>query len=251
MPPLLRGLSRIDLTNCSEAEASDRLIDGVDIPAPPEQKPAFREIEGEAPDIRDTGPTDKPVFVQLKPSIRTRVQDFSNSTELDDLIASLPDKYRNIPEENAKKDPVSLRVFVFALGTIPLLVTVGFFVLLPTPHGLWWMPYILFGGWLILVSLVGMVFGIGFSVYGIPDLQYKIKVVGVIEMRYVDLATQENPSKGHFQFFCITAENEKLVFNINKHEAHIMSVGDVGIVVFYHDRELENFYRSARFSDSL
>jgi hypothetical protein len=34
MPPLLEGLSRIDLTNCSEDEARRRLIKGVDMPAP-------------------------------------------------------------------------------------------------------------------------------------------------------------------------------------------------------------------------
>ena len=64
IPPLLRGLSRIDLTNCSEAEARDRLIKGVDMPAPPELKPAFAKVAGEAPDGQHAGPTDKPIFVQ-------------------------------------------------------------------------------------------------------------------------------------------------------------------------------------------
>jgi hypothetical protein len=41
MPLLLQGLSRIDLTNCSEDEARRRLIKAVDMPAPPELKPAF------------------------------------------------------------------------------------------------------------------------------------------------------------------------------------------------------------------
>jgi len=52
LPPLLNGLSRIDLTNCSEAEASRRLIKGVDLPAPPERKPAFERVVSEAPDIQ-------------------------------------------------------------------------------------------------------------------------------------------------------------------------------------------------------
>jgi hypothetical protein len=69
MPPLLQGLSRIDLTNCSEAEARHRLITGVDMPAPPERKPAFAKVTGEAPDSQHSAPADKPTFV------RERVQD--------------------------------------------------------------------------------------------------------------------------------------------------------------------------------
>jgi TIR domain len=65
IPPLLRDLSRIDLTNCSEAEAKHRLIKGVDMPAPPERKPAFEKITGEAPDSQHVGPADKPTFVQV------------------------------------------------------------------------------------------------------------------------------------------------------------------------------------------
>src|SRR5262245_44529377 len=65
IPPLLDGLSRIDLTNCSEAEAKQRLIKGVDMPAPPERKPAFERIEGEAPDSHHAGPVDKPTFIQV------------------------------------------------------------------------------------------------------------------------------------------------------------------------------------------
>ena len=65
MPPLLEGLSRIDLTNCSEDEARRRLIKGVDIPAPPELKPAFEKIEGEAPDSQHAGPAEKPTFVRV------------------------------------------------------------------------------------------------------------------------------------------------------------------------------------------
>jgi hypothetical protein len=64
IPPLLRDLSRIDL-NCPEAEARGRLIKGVDMPAPPERKPAFEKITGEAPDSQHTGPADKPTFVQV------------------------------------------------------------------------------------------------------------------------------------------------------------------------------------------
>ena len=65
IPPLLDGLSRIDLTNCSEAEAKQRLIKGVDMPAPPERKPAFEKVEGEAPDVQHAGPADKPTFVRV------------------------------------------------------------------------------------------------------------------------------------------------------------------------------------------
>jgi TIR domain len=65
IPPLLRDLSRIDLTNCSEAEAMNRLINGVDMPAPPDLKPTFEKIEGEAPDRQHTGPAEKPTFVRV------------------------------------------------------------------------------------------------------------------------------------------------------------------------------------------
>jgi hypothetical protein len=65
IPPLLRDLSRIDLTNCSEVEAKDRLVKGVDIPAPPERKPAFEKIAGQAPDPQHTGPAEKPTFVKV------------------------------------------------------------------------------------------------------------------------------------------------------------------------------------------
>ena len=68
MPPLLAGLSRIDLTNCSEDEARRRLIKGVDIPAPPELKPAFEKIEGEPPDSQHVGPAEKPTFVRVSVS---------------------------------------------------------------------------------------------------------------------------------------------------------------------------------------
>src|SRR5262250_2498120 len=66
LPPLLNGLSRIDLTNCTEDEARVRLIKGVERPAPLERKPAFEKVEGEAPDPRHAGPSEKPVFVQVK-----------------------------------------------------------------------------------------------------------------------------------------------------------------------------------------
>ena len=65
MPPLLEGLSRIDLTNCSEDEARRRLIKGVDIPAPPQLKPVFEKIEGEPPDSQHAGPAEKPTFVRV------------------------------------------------------------------------------------------------------------------------------------------------------------------------------------------
>jgi TIR domain-containing protein len=65
IPPLLRDLSRIDLTNCSEAEAMNRLIKGVNMPAPPDLKPTFEKIEGEAPDRQHTGPAEKPTFVRV------------------------------------------------------------------------------------------------------------------------------------------------------------------------------------------
>ena len=63
-PPLLNGLSRIDLTNCSEDEAQRRLIKGVDRPEPPQRKPAFERVE-EGPDNKDTGPADKPTFIPV------------------------------------------------------------------------------------------------------------------------------------------------------------------------------------------
>jgi hypothetical protein len=65
IPPLLRGLSRIDLTNCSEAEAKRRLIQGVDVPAPPPRKPEFEMVKGEAPDSQHAGPVDKPAFTPV------------------------------------------------------------------------------------------------------------------------------------------------------------------------------------------
>jgi hypothetical protein len=69
MPPLLAGLSRIDLTNCSEEEARRRLIKGVDMPAPPALKPAFEKIEGEPPDSQHAGPVEKPTFVQVNDGV--------------------------------------------------------------------------------------------------------------------------------------------------------------------------------------
>ena len=65
LPPLLNGLSRIDLTNCSEAEAKRRLLNGMDMPAPPQRKPAFEMVRGEAPDSQHAGPTDKPTFIPV------------------------------------------------------------------------------------------------------------------------------------------------------------------------------------------
>jgi hypothetical protein len=65
LPPLLNGLSRIDLTNCSEAEAQRRLIEGVNMPAPPQRKPAFEKVEAEGPDNKHTGPAEKPTFIPV------------------------------------------------------------------------------------------------------------------------------------------------------------------------------------------
>jgi TIR domain len=65
LPPLLKGLSRIDLTNCPEAEARERLVAGVAMPAPPAKKPAFEEIRSEAPGPEDAGPIEKPTFVRV------------------------------------------------------------------------------------------------------------------------------------------------------------------------------------------
>jgi hypothetical protein len=67
VPPLLRGLSRIDITNCSESEARDRLIKGVNMPAAPDRKPAFEKVAGEAPDHQHAGPADKPPFIRVNP----------------------------------------------------------------------------------------------------------------------------------------------------------------------------------------
>ena len=61
LPPLLNGLSRIDLTNCSEAEANRRLIQGVDMPAPPQRKPAFEKVEGEPPIVSILGRLKSPL----------------------------------------------------------------------------------------------------------------------------------------------------------------------------------------------
>jgi hypothetical protein len=66
LPPLLRALSRIDLTNCTEDEARVRLLKGVERPAPPQRKPGFERVAGEAPDAPHAGPAEKPVFVQVK-----------------------------------------------------------------------------------------------------------------------------------------------------------------------------------------
>jgi len=43
-----------------------RLLKGVERPTPPERKPAFEKVEGEAPDSQHAGPAEKPVFVQVK-----------------------------------------------------------------------------------------------------------------------------------------------------------------------------------------
>jgi TIR domain len=65
LPPLLNGLSRIDLTKCSEDEAKHRLLKGVDMPAPPQRKPAFEMVRGETPEGQHAGPAEKPTFVPV------------------------------------------------------------------------------------------------------------------------------------------------------------------------------------------
>jgi hypothetical protein len=35
------------------------------MPAPPERKPAFEEINGEAPDSQHAGPVEKPTFIRV------------------------------------------------------------------------------------------------------------------------------------------------------------------------------------------
>ena len=65
IPPLLKALSRIDLTNCSEDDAKRRLLDGVSFPEPPVRKPAFESVECVPPDPDETGPEDKPTFVKV------------------------------------------------------------------------------------------------------------------------------------------------------------------------------------------
>jgi hypothetical protein len=46
-------------------ESRRRLIKGVDIPAPPELKPAFEKIVGEPPDSQHVGPAEKPTLVRV------------------------------------------------------------------------------------------------------------------------------------------------------------------------------------------
>jgi len=98
IPPLLRGLSRIDLTNCSEAEARHRLIKGVAMPAPPERKPAFAKITGEAPDSQHTGPADKPIFIQVTVS-----GDLVIGITLEQYEAGLKTRVEEIRSEEAEK----------------------------------------------------------------------------------------------------------------------------------------------------
>ena len=69
IPPMLRALRFIDLTNCSEAEATRRLIEGVEVPAPPQLKPTFKEITGESPDAQHAGTADKPFLGAAKPRV--------------------------------------------------------------------------------------------------------------------------------------------------------------------------------------
>ena len=98
IPPLLRGLSRIDLTNCSEAEARHRLIKGVAMPAPPERKPAFAKITGEAPDSQHTGPADKPILIQVTVS-----GDLVIGITLEQYEVGLKTRVEEIRSEEAEK----------------------------------------------------------------------------------------------------------------------------------------------------
>ena len=74
LPPLLNGLRRIDLINCSEADAKRRLIQGVDTPAPPQRKPAFEVVLGEPPDNQHTGPAHKPTFIPANDKVSRRLK---------------------------------------------------------------------------------------------------------------------------------------------------------------------------------
>ena len=65
-PPLLKGLSRIDLTSCTEEEAQQRLLAGIALPAPPPRKPEFLEMEAEPPAPDETGPSDHPNFTVVQ-----------------------------------------------------------------------------------------------------------------------------------------------------------------------------------------
>jgi hypothetical protein len=85
IPPLLKDLNWIDLTNCSEDEARRRLIKGVDMPAPPELKPEFEKIEVEAPDYQHVGPAEKPLF-DARAFYRRLEQ---NLTQLDFSVSAL------------------------------------------------------------------------------------------------------------------------------------------------------------------
>ena len=82
LPPLLRGLSRIDLTDCREDEARTRLLNGVERPTPPQRKPAFERVAGEPPDTLHPGPTEKPAFhvasTSVLKSIDSQLQRESN-----------------------------------------------------------------------------------------------------------------------------------------------------------------------------
>jgi hypothetical protein len=98
IPPLLLGLSRIDLTNCSEDEARHRLLKGVAMPAPPERKPAFEKITGEAPDSQHVGPAEKPTFVQV-----TVCGDLVIGITLEQYEAGLKTRAEEIRAEEAEK----------------------------------------------------------------------------------------------------------------------------------------------------
>jgi TIR domain len=114
--PLLRGLRRIDL-NCSEAEARHRLIKGVDMPAPPERKPAFAKIVGEPPDSQHTGPAKKPIFVRVKAAFDKDKADFDKDVERVSGIGGLG---RLIAKHPLGATPMILGI-IFAAFYLPLL----------------------------------------------------------------------------------------------------------------------------------
>lgn len=66
MPPLLRDLSRIDLTGCTEMEAGRRLLAGINGPRPSAKKSAFEQVEAAPPAPEEQGPVSRPLFVEVR-----------------------------------------------------------------------------------------------------------------------------------------------------------------------------------------
>ena len=59
LPPLLKGLSQINLTGIDEDKAKEMLLNGVSLPRPPSSKPAFNVVP---PVATEMGPREKPEF---------------------------------------------------------------------------------------------------------------------------------------------------------------------------------------------